>query len=336
EPILWTNAHSLNPNDYIIVSPGTMGNIESTGLTHLPVENDLELLQDAEGDKTSRDRAPGRTIALINAEVPLQFRIRDVLKYVRLAPQNDREDLLRFVAQRELMRYMAPLEIDQILGPDRLKIGKELEKRIQQAFDNMGVKDASGRPAGAGVEVVFVGLSNVHPPKDVAESFQQVVQAEQESVRLIEEGRKEAISRLAAVAGSLEHSRHIVEQIDILNRLEEDPENNREGIIQQRQRIEKLLRAAGGTAAVKVNQAQSERWQVQMKEWAAALTFQARIATYQAAPNLYIWRKILEVYETKLAHTRLFVNATDGKAHIRIDLKSEVAPPAIEQVDTGE
>lgn len=319
EPILWTNEHALNPNDFVIVSPSSA----------VPTE-----LEAAEAE-VRREIFTRRDISLINAEVPVQYRIRNVLDFVRLGAEEEREELLKLVAQRELMRYMAPLEVDEILGPTRLRIGRELQERIQAAYDTLGLPGPDGEPGGAGVEVVFVGLSNVHPPKDVAPSFQRVVQAKQEQVTEEERGRSQQIRTLASVAGSVEQARTIMAELAALRQMETTTGASREQIIEQELLVEGLIRRAGGEAAMLINEAQADRWGHVMREWALALEVQGRLSAYRAAPNLYMWREILQVLEASLLDTRIYVNNSDADVNYRLDLMQEDVMPTIEETPTG-
>jgi modulator of FtsH protease HflK len=322
-PILWTNDHALNPNDFVIVAPSSFrGSADNSGDT-------------GPGDAGAEEPFVRRDISLINAEVPLQYRIRDVMKFVKLAPQDARDDLLSYVAQRELMRYMVPLEVDEILGPARLRIGRDLMARIQAAYDELGPAGPDGVPLGAGVEVVFVGLSNVHPPKDVAASFQRVVQAQQEQVTSEEQGRSEEISALAAVAGSVEQAHLIVAALEDLRQLENDPAADPENLLTKELAIEQLIRQGGGEAATLINEAQAHRWNHVMREWALALEVKGRTIAFRAAPSLYMWREIFQILETSLLDTRLYINNTDAHVEYRINLETQDVLPSIEETPTG-
>jgi membrane protease subunit HflK len=303
-PILWTNDHAENPTDYLVVAPSASGVVAPEA----PVE----------GESAASD------FSLLNAEVPVQYRLKDILAFVKLAPESDREELLRTVATRELTRLMATRQVDQILGPERTAIAQQLATRIQAAFDRLGPVDESGQPAGAGVEVVFVGLANAHPPKDedVALTFQQIVQAQQDKVTEVEQGRAAAVETLANVAGSLDASDAIVESIAAYRTLV-DAGAPREDVIRQQLEIQDLIEQAGGEAARMILQARAERWQAHMRERARATEFDGQLQAYLAAPQLYIWRRVLDVYQDELGDTRLFVNNTDARARWRVNLESE-------------
>ncbi len=233
------------------------------------------------------------------------------------------------------MRYMVPLEVDEILGPARLRIGRDLMARIQAAYDELGPAGPDGVPLGAGVEVVFVGLSNVHPPKDVAASFQRVVQAQQEQVTSEEQGRSEEISALAAVAGSVEQAHLIVAALEDLRQLENDPAADPENLLTKELAIEQLIRQGGGEAATLINEAQAHRWNHVMREWALALEVKGRTIAFRAAPSLYMWREIFQILETSLLDTRLYINNTDAHVEYRINLETQDVLPSIEETPTG-
>jgi len=60
-----------------------------------------------------------------------------------------------------------------------------------------------------GLEVVYVGVTNVHPEMTVAEAYREVIGAEQQKVASIREARVTEEQRLSAVAGDARRARQI-------------------------------------------------------------------------------------------------------------------------------
>ncbi len=117
---------------------------------------------------------------LMTVSIPVQFVVTNAGQwaYNHAAPAR----LLEQIANREVVRYLASVDIDTLMSSGRGEAARLLRARIQ---------DASAR-AGLGSEIIFVGLQDIHPPignKDhqVAKAYEQVIGAEQErEARILE------------------------------------------------------------------------------------------------------------------------------------------------------
>jgi membrane protease subunit HflK len=135
-------------------------------------------------------------VNLLTASIPVQYYIRDVRawEYGHLNPGQ----LLEQIATREVVRYLASVDLDEIMSFGREKASRTLQAVIQKRAE----------AAGLGVEIVLVGLQDIHPPmgskdKAVAAAYEQVIGAiAQKEARILEaEGEKaELIPRAAADA----------------------------------------------------------------------------------------------------------------------------------------
>src|SRR5262249_51456971 len=74
----------------------------------------------------------------------------------------DSEALLRALAERELALVACGIDLERALGPERGALGKDLRGRIDEA----------ARKRGLGVDVLDVGLEDVHPPLARAAAFE--------------------------------------------------------------------------------------------------------------------------------------------------------------------
>ncbi len=119
-------------------------------------------------------------VNLLSVSVPIQFSVTNVTDWAY--GHSDPARLLEQIANREVVRYLASVDIEKVMSYGRLEASQELRRRIQER--SVAVK--------LGTEIVFIGLQDIHPPignKDskVAGSYEQVIGAEQESqTRILE------------------------------------------------------------------------------------------------------------------------------------------------------
>jgi regulator of protease activity HflC (stomatin/prohibitin superfamily) len=140
--ILWTVEHGHGANNLIVASSETIsGKREDLGA--VPVN-------------------------FLNTSVDIQYRINDLRTF--LYKKEDPVKVLRSIASRELVRFMVSVDLFDIMGPGRLEASKYLARRIADACEH----------AELGLEIVYVGFENVHPPVEVAGAFEEVVGAIEE------------------------------------------------------------------------------------------------------------------------------------------------------------
>jgi regulator of protease activity HflC (stomatin/prohibitin superfamily) len=104
----------------------------------------------------------------------------------------DPTNLLSDLATREVVHFLAGVDLSDLLSTARLSAAPILEQRIQA--------DASAYQLGA--KILFVGLQDVHPPTTVAGDYEKVVGAEQTKLAKILNAKADAI-RTNALAGAL-------------------------------------------------------------------------------------------------------------------------------------
>lgn len=110
---------------------------------------------------------------LLTVSIPIQYQITNLLAWAYGHVNSDQ--LLRALANREVVRYLVNVDMDRIMSSGRLAAADELRQRVQVRADE----------AGLGVRIVFVGLQDIHPPlgnkrTQVAAAFEQVVSAVQQ------------------------------------------------------------------------------------------------------------------------------------------------------------
>jgi regulator of protease activity HflC (stomatin/prohibitin superfamily) len=140
--VLWTVAHTKEDN--FLVANRTPEMLEATN---------------APGGKKTPP------VSLITVSIPVQFQITNLAYWAY--NNEDAPSLLEDVATREVVRYLAGADMNEIMSKSRLEAGRELVSRIQKASD--------GHKLGA--KIVMVGLEDLHPPVKVAPEYEKVIAA---------------------------------------------------------------------------------------------------------------------------------------------------------------
>ncbi len=117
--------------------------------------------------------------------VPIHFVRRDAVSGVRSTV--DLVGLVRALARRELLLATARRGGFAIMTAERLEVSEQIREGLQAAADRLGL----------GIEVVFVGLKDVHPPVEVAPAFQEVISSQEQKRMMIELARANRIRALA-------------------------------------------------------------------------------------------------------------------------------------------
>ncbi|HXT39173.1 MAG TPA: SPFH domain-containing protein, partial [Candidatus Angelobacter sp.] len=110
---------------------------------------------------------------LLTVSIPFQYRITDLPAWAYNHANSD--ELLQELANREVVRYLVNVDMENIMSSGRLAAAEEIRRRVQVRADE----------AKLGVKIVFAGLQDIHPPlgnkrTQVAAAFEQVVSAVQE------------------------------------------------------------------------------------------------------------------------------------------------------------
>ena len=104
-------------------------------------------------------------VSLLTVNIPIEFQIRDL--YAWAYNYQDARGLLKQIAEREVIRYLVCVDLNQVMSKGRAEAAEALRDRIQQAADTQKL----------GVHILFVGLQGIHPPVRVAADYERVVAA---------------------------------------------------------------------------------------------------------------------------------------------------------------
>jgi len=107
-------------------------------------------------------------VNLLTVSIPVQYRITNLLAWARSHSAGER--FLPLLATREVTRYLVRVDLEDVMASGRQRAAMELRDLIQQQANAQNL----------GVEILFVGLQDVHPPVQIAEAYEAVVAATQE------------------------------------------------------------------------------------------------------------------------------------------------------------
>lgn len=156
--VLWTVAHTKEEN-FLVASRQRMS-LQSTN------------------DSAGRRIPP---VSLITVSIPVQFQITDLVKWAYI--NEDAPSLLQDLATREVVRYLAGADVNELMSYGRLQASEELVRNIQAVADQRQL----------GARIISVGLQDLHPPVKVADDYEKVVSAEQKKEAAILAARAEQI-----------------------------------------------------------------------------------------------------------------------------------------------
>lgn len=264
--------------------------------------------------------AGARGLAVIDAELVVQYRVRDLLGYLETAANP--EATIAAVTHQEAGRYFAGHDLDFLMSRGRTEAGGPLATSIQARLDEMRL----------GLEIVDVSITSIQPPAGkVARSFHQQIAARQDSETMVEKARRDAVATLSRVAGSVDLGRGLDAAIAALDALRSTAGAGAESggsaaLAAKQAEIDQLLAEAGGEAAQRIHAARGDRWSLAVGEQSARERFAAELQAHDRAPRYYRAARFFDVLATGLEGRRKFVVAGDqGELPV---LRMDFADPA--------
>jgi len=122
-------------------------------------------------------------VNLLVATTTVRYQIADVRKWYYASPEP--EKLLEALCEREQIKYLAGVDLFEVMSTGRRKAAEKLQEKMQEAADTVATRQEG---LGLGVKIVAVAVEGMHPPvvKDVPEAFHDVIDAltEVETTRL--------------------------------------------------------------------------------------------------------------------------------------------------------
>jgi len=140
--VLWAKAHTKEEN--FLVANREPGSLEST-------------------NEVTGKRTP--PVSLLTGSIPVQYQITNLEAWAYI--NEDAPSLLQDLANREIVRYLAGADLNDLMSKGRLEASRTLVERIQAAADERQL----------GARVISAGLEDLHPPVKVAPDYEKVVGA---------------------------------------------------------------------------------------------------------------------------------------------------------------
>ncbi|MEK6702350.1 MAG: SPFH domain-containing protein [Planctomycetota bacterium] len=290
-PILWTNDHTVG-EVYFLVRPS-------------PV---VDVVARSSGEPGAQDSEWLKDVSLIAMEVPLRYAVKDTQQFEMLGEPGQREEILKAVAKRAVMRALRDYTIDDMLGPRRPELVGQLSRAVTAAFEARK----------AGVLVLSVNVSGVHPSQKVAPSFEKIVQAQQGAEGLVELARAIATQTLTSMTGSEELAQKIAQAIVEKETIAQGNAANDQARALDA-RISDLLSQCGGTVAQTLAGAQGARWTKHMGERARAVRYLGQIASFEANEDLFRAHTYYDALLSAMRESRLIIT-DDSVGTLRFDM----------------
>lgn len=300
----------------------------------------------------------GGEYALVDMLMLMEYRIRTgeedgdpgLLRYLRFGTDyvarrqtlTVREQGLRDLALSVVTRYMATRSLDDVLSDERAEISGALRERIQQRFDELEV----------GVELLSVNIPMIRPSGDAAKDFQDLPLAVQQRDQLVANAERNRITLYTAIVGDTKGVDGIVDAIDRTNDARQSldsaiaehgagssqAEAARKQLAERIVQAEQLLQQGGGSAVSLIQSAERDRWIEIMEKRAQADRVKSQVAAYQAAPQLYRQRSIMQTYVRKLQDLRKYiVGIAPERMNVNVELRDLASPNTIfEGISTEE
>ena len=336
EPLyLWTNKHSKEPHLPVLIATPKL-----TRYLTAPEQQDITTQPSSAptpGDTvTASGSGKAVPVSQLRVAVRIQYQILDAYQWVNTYA--DPEETLRALANREVMRYCASVDVKGMLGPDHGRIEQALTETIQ----------AKARQANLGVDILFLGVVGIHPPETTAEEFQKVVGAEQKRLATISGAWEDYNRKLAEVAGSalLDDGNDDPDDDEMLaeglarairkvKALEADPQTPAAELAAARKKQngyffgDRRTNGVGGQSAQILAKGRAKRWQHENEAHAQHLRFIEEMKVRNAAPGIYRMRKYLETLADSVGRIRKYVLTTDNTevTGMTIDLRQSLTMP---------
>ncbi len=303
-PIIWTESHTRR---------------EMLNIVQPTPSNSIEGAEDS-------NRAD---LSLLAVEVPVQYVVRDVKLFDQFAGPGQREELLGVIGRRVVTQFLGSHTLEEILAIRKTELANELRAKLESEY--MKLNDGEG----PGIEILFVGMQGVHPPTKVAPSFERVIEARQNRESAIEDARRQEVTLLTEIAGSVDLANQIVERLDDLEARRRSGADA-DSITEAELEVQRLLERAGGEAGEAILRASAERWQRHMSERGKAVLLAGQEQAYEASPALYRSSAYFDALIDVIRNARVYLTPHDLESlKIRMDLIDQNRGSDVFDVEAG-
>jgi regulator of protease activity HflC (stomatin/prohibitin superfamily) len=164
-----TNYHTDQVQTFIVGAEPEVRRTIAWKVAHAREENFLVASRENNSIPITNNLALGKSppVNLLSVSIPVQYQITNLADWAYV--NRDPEALLKGVALREVVQYLASADFDDLMSRGRGAASTALHQNLQSAADKLRL----------GARITFVGLEDIHPPQKVAGVFDDVVGAAQ-------------------------------------------------------------------------------------------------------------------------------------------------------------
>lgn len=226
---------------------------------------------------------------LIYASIPVQFRVKDVRKWI--TSYTEPAKLLRTLATREVSRHFLKMDFDALMSQERVAAMDALLAKIQDSANRHGL----------GVEILMIGLGDIHPP---AESPRPPA--------IVADGPPPSGPGAPPVAVTYE---------DLVNARQEKARDIRFATLRQKSN---LLLTESTVAQINAEGAAKLR-EIRIGGRAVAEAFTNQFAAYENSPRVFPNYMYLDMVSRAMQHPRKFILAvTNVQSSLDINLEQQL------------
>ena len=288
--------------------------------------------------------------SLVDMQIYLTYRIRPndsakgggLLDYLsfgsdrrasRQSLMTEREMAMKDLALSETTQYLSTLGLDDVLSLERSKLAAALLPRIRSAFDQMNT----------GIELIGVDIPVVRPIGGIANAFEDLDVAIQQSDSLIAEAERNRVVMLTSMVGNPDLVDRVLEAIDNVEAAQaeyddaimahgedsEEARNAAENVDQLSMKASKLVRRGGGRAAGLIATAERDKWVSLMEQRTQASRIRGQGAAYRAAPELYRQWHTMQSYRNFPDFRKYIIGIDPDRMKVNVGLNEYASPGTI-------
>lgn len=256
---------------------------------------ETEASLDVSGGGTSLGGGLTNQFALIDADVILRYRVKSGGLVEFLSFSNDvrprrsllnmRQQALRDMALRVVTQAMSTKPLDEVLSPRDSGLPSQLRQSVQEAFDE----------ANTGIEVISLAIPALRLPGQAARMVEELSIDTQNSMKMLEEARRETDGARGAMVGSVARAHELASAITAYNEMASATSKDDPAVIDARVAIERMFEESRGAISWSISGARMRRWQIHMEARANAKEVLGQVGSYSAAPEIYRQRRIMRV-----------------------------------------
>jgi membrane protease subunit HflK len=204
-PVLWVQEEHFGKKHWEFMIPRPDEHDERTWAQTADVVDQPIVELTSLDESSSREAAPVNLVRMI-FEIHYRISAEHLQAYTQSSGMAER--VLLNVAWREANRFAATNDIHTLLSRGAAD-AEEREKFTAHLLERL-----NERAADLGLEVVYLGLQNVHPEKSVSDAFRDVVNAQAEKISKIREARGDENQILSNAAGRPDRARRLATAIE--------------------------------------------------------------------------------------------------------------------------